>query len=988
MKRRSSLARACLPFLVVAASCTSSAPPAPPPNLSPPLLPGELCDPGNTAPVTISFDPPSLVLAPGQTRAVRVLVSPDFCVPAAATFTMGDGTIARGPSGAAFDLRHATNDFTVVGLGLGTTNLTMSLQRPQDKVPTTAPLPVEVRPAAIPTCSGGDSGATTMFGASQTIVQGAGNLVDATVSINPNAFVRTDEFATAPFNASIHCDVDLASALPRPMLALGPAVEFRPESVYTKNIPLRREIEFSVPANPAAMPFSARARHIEVLYQGPRTQNTPRSIPVATPRFVKLADGSYVLRFSSAYFGTYQAVVAPDAGTRHYTRHITHRAVIGFSMGGGGAATFGLRHHDRLDAIGSLGGPNDWNWLLWYISTFHLGGFCPASQPKCMAYAPNLYPLDEPYAHTQDYEHWFSQSGDGTGGTFSRNTYSELFWDLTAMFGNPNGQNADPNLSFFPAGPKATDPWVTGDQTGFPPGTDCLVPVNAFDGDTQTALHQMITAQCNQSRCDPSRTWKAPTGYYNAEFNPFGGYQVISVCDGNQAGGVDPYLDQWAPPTPSTAIPLGAALAVDLNGNGVRDQGEPLIQSGHEPWSDVGVDGVADENEPGYDPVLNPDPNGDDYDPQLNPTGTEGDHRYELGEPFQDVGLDGVPGTLQQSAGGYDVGEGDGVYTQTTGLSNFQAVDPHGMVLGWANNIPGGPLDDAALQRLDIMIDGGIRDLFNFEVDGGHFAGAIYGRKRADGSPLKHVHYYNNFDYLPGEVNGQPESFDPAAILWSDVATAPVIRYGDLDATAAEIEQGDGKHVGTALQILDRVETSFYFAAKSWSDADRVVTDESRNSPETTTINELGTTCEIAGTCEKNFTGPVTQRTGPIAITLPPGYALEANRLRDVRYPVLYVLHGYGQDPRDLESVALITNNFMNDAIRSYATRLPKFIVVYVDGRCRVNAQGYPECVEGTFYVNSDRPNGPQMDSWFVEVMNYMDQNYRTLGPVDVDVIE
>jgi hypothetical protein len=184
------------------------------------------------------------------------------------------------------------------------------------------------------------------------------------------------------------------------------------------------------------------------------------------------------------------------------------------------------------------------------------------------------------------------------------------------------------------------------------------------------------------------------------------------------------------------------------------------------------------------------------------------------------------------------------------------------------------------------------------------------------------------------------------------------------------------------------VETGFYFAAKSWPDADRVVTDQSVNDVETTTVNELGASCEIAGRCEKIFSGRVSNRTGPIAVVLPPGYALEANRLRDVRYPVLYVLHGYGQDPRDLEAVAVITNNFMNDALRSYATRLPKIIVVYVDGHCRVNANGYPECVRGTFYVNSVRKDGPQMDTWFTEVMDYVDRNYRTMGETDVDVLE
>ncbi|MBL7136574.1 MAG: TonB-dependent receptor [Candidatus Marinimicrobia bacterium] len=40
---------------------------------------------------------------------------------------------------------------------------------------------------------------------------------------------------------------------------------------------------------------------------------------------------------------------------------------------------------------------------------------------------------------------------------------------------------------------------------------------------------------------------------------------------------------------------------------------------------DMGSDGLGDEDEPGYDPILNPDPNDDNYNADTNPTGTEGD---------------------------------------------------------------------------------------------------------------------------------------------------------------------------------------------------------------------------------------------------------------------------------------------------------------------------------------------------------------------------
>ena len=71
-------------------------------------------------------------------------------------------------------------------------------------------------------------------------------------------------------------------------------------------------------------------------------------------------------------------------------------------------------------------------------------------------------------------------------------------------------------------------------------------------------------------------------------------------------------------------------------------------------------------------------------------------------------------------------------------------------------------------------------------------------------------------------------------------------------------------------------------------------------------------------------------RSGPVSIRLPPGYAFDGNTQR---YPVVYFLHGYGQDPSQLASVEGLFPNWMNDPSDSIATRLPKMIVVYVDGR-------------------------------------------------------
>jgi hypothetical protein len=84
-----------------------------------------------------------------------------------------------------------------------------------------------------------------------------------------------------------------------------------------------------------------------------------------------------------------------------------------------------------------------------------------------------------------------------------------------------------------------------------------------------------------------------------------------------------------------------------------------------------------------------------------------------------------------------------------------------------------------------------------------------------------------------------------------------------------------------------------------------------------------------------------------------------------------------------VSALAILTTTAMNDSARSYVDRLPKFIVVYVDGRCRA-----AECVVGTFYLDSDRPGGPQVETWMEELAAWVDHGFRTMPPVELDVDE
>jgi hypothetical protein len=77
----------------------------------------------------------------------------------------------------------------------------------------------------------------------------------------------------------------------------------------------------------------------------------------------------------------------------------------------------------------------------------------------------------------------------------------------------------------------------------------------------------------------------------------------------------------------------------------------------------------------------------------------------------------------------------------------------------------------------------------------------------------------------------------------------------------------------------------------------------------------------------------------------------------------------------------------MGQGLSSAATRLEKMILVFVDGRCRGDAKN-PECVQGTFYVDSVRKDGPQMDKYFLDLMKHVDGTYRTMPQTSVEVTE
>lgn len=994
--------------LLATNACTSDVelPPEGTGGEGPTLEPGELCVTPTPQVVRVRVEPSVVFVTPCKgdpascrARKVDVVVDPDFCENHPVRFESDAPDIAEAPSDTTVGLKKAELPLEIRGgAEPGSANITVRVPKGDD-TDATATLAVEVLEPGIPDCSGSAAFDALMGGDS---LIGEDGLAGASIALPEGANAPNSGsylWSVDPFDADITCDDDI---VPDGFRALGPAITFGPTDAS-----FQREIPVSVPLNPAELPNEARWRHLRLAYSGPAFKE-PRTVPVADPHIEKVG-GQWAVTFKIPRLGTYQAVIKKDAGQKTRKRRLTHRAIIGVSMGGLGTSMVGMRHHNLFDVIAPLGGPATWTWLQHHIERNHTGGFptiasgttlddiqiekttcnsddeC-APEETCLGILPDApgrctrlpEPVD-PYEHTQTFNNWWAEyPRTGTGGSFPRQEYSQIFRDLSLMFGNPNGDNLTRGAEYLPAGVRLDDPSQLGDHEG----ETCAIWIDPLDDAPDKEAQEEAADNCPIERCSHPLTL---TGYYDDEYNPDGTFPVITVCDGTPTDeDLTPYANTWKAGEFNN-YPLEVALAVDYNGNGIRDEMEPIIRSGHEPWDDFGVDATPSELEPGYTPGENDDPSGDDYEAQYNPAGTERDYRHQDTEPFLDYGLDGVADTPQQPAwpvgwekpgDGYDVGEGDGEFTAARGLRRMWEVDPVNITRQLSTDIPGGPLDDDALSRLDVWTDGGTRDLFNFHVAAAQMAGGFVARDRD-------VVYLSDFVQAPGLDPATPSDFVPARIVYEDLQGVVMQRYGAFDPTPEDVENGNGQHVGTATQIASRVQTALYFIGSRWKNNPDLRTQLEGTTGET--VAEGAPDCHIIGNCFFEFEASDGRR-GPVTVTLPPGYGHKD--LQDRRYPVIYMLHGYGQTPDDLAAAILFLKNWMNSPTDSMASRLPKAILVYVDGRCRIGQDGKAECIRGTFYTDSPREGGVQSEQWWLELMDYIDQNYRTMGEEEIDWVD
>jgi hypothetical protein len=622
----------------------------------------------------------------------------------------------------------------------------------------------------------------------------------------------------------------------------------------------------------------------------------------------------------------------PDAGCS------THRAIGGISMGGGAAMRWALEYPELFDVAISLGSPYiDLEYFLISVSEVSNGGFCPRDQ--LLANLERIDLKDDPTTwcgpihfaelalpntacdgFSGDYNHHYRGPSAGSGGSFNREESLRIVQDLALAYGNPAFYNPE-------------DPYL-------PPGVPLShhVPIELDRG--RDAERTMARDRICANPIVLER-------FYDSAYNPTGEHPVITFCDGN-----GPINGEYEPGV--ATFPMEVALAVDLNRNGRRDYGEPVIAQPFELWSDFGSDAIPSEMEPGFDPITNPDPNGDDYHWLDRPLGTERNFRPDVGEPQQDDGLDNVAGTG-------DFGEGNGAGDRNPNVDYWFERSPRKLLE---------EIDPKLLDRLHLWADAGIRDFLLSAQITNQFWGSLIARGE-EGTLISDWSHLAELAHAGGEYDARI-----ADLSEEKIGRHAYLRYGDPSVCpGVDAETGRGNHVGSTREALDRILTAFAFASARLPGGDfRALSGSLADQGAPT--GSIGDFVMV-----RSFASAALERDVPYVVMLPPDYYRSA----ESRYPVVYFFHGQGQAVTDLAASALLLlgpQMTSNDSERMRAGRADwqKMIIVLADGQCRTE-EG--ECHTGTFFIDHRGAGGESFAHGraFLELMGEIDRTFRTKAP-------
>src|SRR5439155_2990689 len=156
------------------------------------------------------------------------------------------------------------------------------------------------------------------------------------------------------------------------------------------------------------------------------------------------------------------------------------------------------------------------------------------------------------------------------------------------------------------------------------------------------------------------------------------------------------------------------------------------------------------------------------------------------------------------------------------------------------------------------------------------------------------VRSFQGFLAIP-PLQGQwgTDTFDPFRIDVSALGRNTFVAYGNANPSAVALRGGDGDHVGTPEQAYDRFLVFFRWLSKRW---DAVIP--------TAPVSGVGITQAF------HYASQSLGAEVDFAVSLPPKYDAPENAQK--RYPVLLLLHGYGQTAEDFSGTSLFINTLGN----------------------------------------------------------------------------
>jgi hypothetical protein len=300
----------------------------------------------------------------------------------------------------------------------------------------------------------------------------------------------------------------------------------------------------------------------------------------------------------------------------------------------------------------------------------------------------------------------------------------------------------------------------------------------------------------------------------------------------------------------------GRALA-DTDGDGIYDLGDGIVVNMHEPFTD-----------------------------------TNGNHVFEplLGETYQDVGLDGVPGSG-------DRGEGNGTFDRDPDIDRWLAEDPRTRLEGRSA---------ADIQRQRIYMDVGDEDELGFAR---HYANLVNVLAAKGIAVEAHTGFVGNCAQVP----------DLDAPYTLVVYHGGHVGFGGADSIVDDLRNGNicGPAViwQRFLHLLVAIDAAFTNPDRGPGGI--------RPTGDTRTIDIASPALAVGG-------GPAPMRR--VVVYRPPAFFNT-----DRRFPILYFLGGHGQKPEDFERVSLLLDLLID------ANVLQNMYVAFLPG-----AGG----TEGSFYVN------------------------------------